>query len=158
MKCIIKKREIDGMEGLVKTHFLNSKAKRINKSLGDAVGLTNIGFHIIEVAPGDESTEYHVHHFEDECLFILAGKATVTIGSVDFEVGEGDFIGCPAGGKPHSMRNTGADTLHCIVVGQRLSHEIVDYPNLGKRLYIHGNDSDLVDNNHITSPVVGEKA
>lgn len=60
--------QIAAMEGLNKTHFLNANAKRVNKSLGDLTGLTGIGVHMIEVEPGHETTEHHVHHHEDECV------------------------------------------------------------------------------------------
>ncbi|MEM6578274.1 MAG: cupin domain-containing protein, partial [Pseudomonadota bacterium] len=82
---LITAEEIAAMDGLAKVHFLNPNAKRINKSLGDATGLTGLGFHIIEVAPGDETTEYHVHHFEDECIFVLSGTATAEIGDETFQ-------------------------------------------------------------------------
>ena len=102
MDYIIRKKEIEAMEGLAKTHFLNENAQRINKSLGDLAGLKNLGFHIIEVLPGYESTEYHSHSCEDECVYILSGNATVTIDETDYEVDAGDFIGYPAGGfAPH---------------------------------------------------------
>ncbi len=157
MKSILTKQQIENMAGVAKTHFLNDRARRINKSLGDATGLTNLGFHIIEVAPGDESTEYHLHHYEDECIYILSGNATVTKGADLYEVGEGDFIGCPAGGEAHSMKNTGMEILRCIVVGQRLQNEIVDYPNLKKRLYMHDGDNDLVDYADIQAAEAGKK-
>ena len=83
MSYIIRKQEIENMEGLDKTHYLNPNARRINKSLGDVVGLKNLGFHIIEVLPGYESTEYHSHSSEDECVYILSGNATVTINNID---------------------------------------------------------------------------
>ena len=54
-KYLITREEIERNEGLKKTHFLNQKAQRINKSLGDLTGLTGFGFHIIEVEPGFES-------------------------------------------------------------------------------------------------------
>ena len=63
---LIKRDAIESMQGLAKTHFLNHKAQRTNKSLGDLTGLTGFGFHIIEVPPGALSTECHVHQFEDE--------------------------------------------------------------------------------------------
>jgi len=63
---IISAAEIAAMEGLAKTHFMNPNAQRVNKSLGDMTGLTGIGVHIIEVQPGHDSTEHHVHHHEDE--------------------------------------------------------------------------------------------
>jgi len=132
---ILSKKEIEELDGLKKTHFLNPNAQRINKSLGDLTGLTGIGFHITEIEPEFESTEYHIHYFEDECVYILEGEATVTIGNDKFKVGPGDFIGYRAGGKAHTMVNDGKSILKCIVVGQRLPHDVADYPNLKKRLY-----------------------
>ena len=80
-KYVITKEEIESMDGTQKTHFLNSNAKRVNKSLGDLTGLKNIGFHIIEIEPGGyDSTELHVHYNEEECLYILQGEAIATIG------------------------------------------------------------------------------
>ncbi len=70
-KYLIKSQEIAEMAGTSKTHFINPGAKRLNKSLGDAAGLTGLGFHIIDVEPGDETTEHHLHHYEDERVFIL---------------------------------------------------------------------------------------
>ena len=57
-------KAIAEMPGQKKTHFLNDNAVRLNKSLGDAVGLKNIGVHIITVQPGHLSTEFHVHLFD----------------------------------------------------------------------------------------------
>lgn len=158
MNSIIHQSEIEAMEGLPKTHFLNENAKRTNKSLGDLVGLSNMGFHIIEVNPGHESTEYHVHYHEEECVYILAGRATVTIDEIDYEVSAGDFIGYPAGGLPHTMKNTGNEVLRCIVVGQRLAYDVADYPRLAKRLYRYNGTNDLVEADAISNPSVGKKA
>ena len=129
---VIKKSEIEAMEGLSKQHFLNPNAQRINKSLGDLTGITGFGFHIIEVPPGKESTEYHLHYYEDECVYILSGSAKVVIGEEEFDVAEGDFIGYRAGGMAHTMINTGAEVLKCIVVGERLDHDVGDYPKMKK--------------------------
>ena len=157
MKYIIRRQEIEEMKGLSRTHYLNENAKRINKSLGDIAGLKNLGFHIIEVLPGSESTEYHVHHFEDECVYILSGNATVTIDEIDYEVNEGDFIGYPAGGLPHTMKNTGYEVLRCIVVGQRLPQDVGDYPRQGKRLFRYGQLNNLVNIEDISNPSMGRK-
>jgi uncharacterized cupin superfamily protein len=127
--------EIAAMDGLHKTHFLNSNAQRVNKSLGDVTGLTEIGFHIIEVAPGRETTEHHCHHHEEECVYVLEGTATAMIGDVEHAIGPGDFIGYRKGGLAHSITNTGNETLRCIVVGQKLPHDVADYPRLKKRLF-----------------------
>lgn len=158
MKTILKSSDIESMSGELKTHFLNARAVRVNKSLGDQTGLENLGFHIIEVEPGFESTEYHVHHYEEECVYILAGSATVTIDERHYPVGAGDFIAYPAGGHAHTMVNTGTQTLRCIVVGQRLAHDVSDYPRLGKRIFRNaGLTADLVDTSAIDNPLGGAK-
>lgn len=157
-RYLIKKSEIEAMEGLAKTHFLNSNAKRTNKSLGDVTGLTGIGFHIIEVEPGRETTEHHVHHHEDECVYVLDGEGTAMIGDDEVSVEAGDFLGYRKGGKAHSIKNTGPRTLRCIVVGERLSHDVGDYPRLGKRVYRNaGLKWNLVDFDAIDEPTAGAK-
>lgn len=144
--CLVTATEISEMEGLQKTHFLNPRARRVNKSLGDLTGLTGFGFHIIEVQPGDETTEHHRHHHEDECVFVLAGTGTAFIGDDAHTIGPGDFLGYHKGGPAHSIRNTGDAVLRCIVVGERLAQDVCDYPRLDKRLYRNaGMAWDLVD-------------
>ncbi len=157
-RYIVPATEILAMEGLHKAHFLNANAERINKSLGDLTGITGFGFHIIEVEPGHETTEHHVHHHEDECVYILSGHATAIVGDESHEVGPGDFIGYRKGGLAHSIRNTGTETLRCIVVGERLAHDVGDYPRLGKRIYRNaGLAWGLVDHDAIGQPVGGKK-
>jgi uncharacterized cupin superfamily protein len=158
-KYLITKEEIEQFEGISKTHFLNKNAKRINKSLGDLTGLTGFGFHIIEIQPGHESTELHKHYHEDECVYILEGTAEAVIGSETYLVKAGDFIGYRAGGEAHTLRNKSNSILKCIVIGQRLEHDVGDYPNLNKRIYRHKNMPwNLVDIPNIFEPNAGKKA
>jgi uncharacterized cupin superfamily protein len=155
---LVTAEEIAAMQGLDKTHFLNQNARRINKSLGDLTGLTGIGFHIVEVEPGRETTEFHMHYHEDEAVFILSGTATAEIGDDKYSVKAGDFIGYRKGGKAHTLHNTGGETLRAIVVGERLAQDVGDYPHLNKRLYRQkGLKPNLVDMANITEPVVGAK-
>lgn len=137
------------MAGQRKVHFLNDNAVRHNKSLGDAVGLKNIGVHLITVQPGQFSTEFHVHFFEEECIYVLSGRGTATIGEDTHDIAPGDFIGCPLNGMAHCMKAEGAEPLVCLVVGQRLSHDVADYPDLGKRLYRNNGEWNLVDHSDI---------
>ncbi len=157
-RYLIRAEEIAAMEGAKKTHFLNKNAQRVNKSLGDLTGLTGLGFHIIEVAPGHESTEYHQHIFEDECVFVLAGIAQATIGKEVFTIKPGDFIGYRKGGAAHTIKNAGREVLRMIVVGERLAHDVTDYPNRKKRLWRQkGLPANLVDHAKIETPALGTK-
>lgn len=131
--------DIMSMQGEVKRHFLNDKARRVQKSLGSTTGLSEIDFCMIEVAPGDESTEHHLHYHEEECLYVLEGEATARIGAESHDVKAGDFIGYRKGGLAHSLKNTGSGTLRCIAVSQRQNHDVSDYPRCGKRLFRNKN-------------------
>jgi uncharacterized cupin superfamily protein len=153
VRYVITKEEIDAFDGVDKIHFLNPGARRRNKSLGDLAGLSNLGFHLIEVQPGYSSTEVHVHWFEDECIYVLEGEALATIGSEVHRVRAGDFIGCPAGGPAHKLENPGPGLLRCLVAGARLAQDVVDYPLLGKRLYRNaGHPWNVVDFGAIAEP------
>jgi uncharacterized cupin superfamily protein len=157
-KYLITKEEIEQLAGISKTHFLNENAKRINKSLGDLTGLNGLGFHIIEIQPGHESTEFHKHYHEDECVYILEGTGEALIGDETYAVNAGDFIGYRAGGKGHALRNSSNSILKCIVVGQRLDHDVGDYPKLNKRIYRQKNMPwNLVDIDGIEEPKAGKK-
>ncbi|XKE47005.1 cupin domain-containing protein [Halomonas organivorans] len=141
--------DIAALEGVTKQHFLNERAIRVNKSLGDAVGLQRLGVHLIRVAPGHYSTEYHAHHYEEECLYVLSGQGLATLGERRQAVGPGDFIGCPTNGVAHDLYNDGDEPLTCLVIGQRLDQDVSDYPRQGKRLYRNSGDWNLVDHSDI---------
>jgi len=158
-KYLVTREEIEAFEGVSKTHFLNKNAQRTNKSLGDLTGLSGFGFHIIEIEPGRESTEFHKHYHEDECIYVLEGTAEALVGKDIYALKAGDFVGYRAGGEAHALRNTGSSTFKCIVVGQRLEHDVGDYPNLNKRIYRQkGMPWNLVDIDQIDQPTAGRKA
>ena len=134
-RYIVTKSEIDKMSGVDKHHYLNPNAKRNQKSLSELVGLEELGVSIIEVAPFCDSTELHVHAFEEECIYILDGQGTATIGEQVTQVSSGDFIGYRTNGKAHKLTNTSDKPMKIMVVGQRSKHDVCDYPVLKKRLF-----------------------
>lgn len=133
--CHLGAAAIAAMTPTPKTHFLNPRARRLNRSLGDATGLTGLGVHLIEVAPGDLTTEHHRHHHEDEAVFVLSGTGTALIGEARVSIGPGDFLGYRKGGPAHAIENTGTEPLRCLVVGERAAHDVGDYPLQGKRIF-----------------------
>ena len=137
--------KIASLGGLRRVHALNTAAIRTDKSIGDEVGLKNIGIHLITIAPGDKSTEFHSHKYEDEAIYVLSGHGTEIMGDKSQKIGPGDFIGFPAGGAAHETVNDGTEPLVCLVIGQRLVQDVVDYPRKGKRLYRNGTQRDMVD-------------
>ncbi|WP_238937476.1 cupin domain-containing protein [Pseudoalteromonas sp. S16_S37] len=91
-------------------------------------------------------------------VYVLEGNATAQIGEHHFAIKAGDFIGYRAGGEAHTIINTGTTTFKCIVVGQRLAHDVGDYPNLQKRIYRQKDlPWNLVDIASISEPKAGKK-
>ncbi len=153
-KYLLKASDIENLDGEKITHFLNPNAVRINKSLGQAVGMEQMGVHMIYVEPGFDSTEFHKHLYEEECIYILAGTGKLTIEDDDYAVAHGDFIGLPTDKVAHALFNDGEETLVCLVMGQRLQHDVADYPNQSKRIYRHNGNAELVNHQDISKPKI----
>lgn len=149
---VLKRKDIDMMKGERTVHFLNPEAERIRKSIGDMVGLNHIGVHLIYVEPGKETTEYHKHYYEEECIYVLAGEGTLVIEGKSFCFEKGDFVGFPANTAAHSLKNTSSEILVCLVMGQRLDQDVADYPNKKKRLYRNSGEWNLVNLENIYDP------
>ena len=63
------------------------------------------------------------------------------------------FFGYPVGGEAHDLRNTGSSHMICMVVGQRLGFDAVDYPEPNKWMYRHaGRLADLVNVAVVSQP------
>ncbi len=137
--------DIEAMPAVTSIHSLNPNGVRQRKSLGDATGLTRLGCHRIELMPGHDSSEYHRHLYEEECVYVLAGQGQALIDDQACAIGPGDFLGFARNGPAHMLTNTGSTPLVLLVVGQRLSQDVCDYPRRRKRLYVNGEHEDLVD-------------
>ncbi|GAB2573837.1 cupin domain-containing protein [Dyella jejuensis] len=126
------------MSAIRSVHTLNDNAIRLKKSVGDAVGLTQLGAHIITLMPGHESSEYHRHLYEEECVYILSGRGEALIDDERHSIGAGDFLGFIRRGPAHVITNTGHEPFVFLVVGQRLEQDVCDYPHQRVRLYTAG--------------------
>lgn len=89
----------------------------------------------MDVQSGHETTEFHFLYNEDECVFILSGEGTATIGDDVIPVSEGESLGCRKGGSAHTIKYTDSAVLKCTVVGQRRESDIVDFPAQEKRMF-----------------------
>jgi len=146
---LLKASEIEAMPEVVKVHSLNSEAVRQTRSLSDAVGMTQIGIHLVRVEPGRETTQFHFHHQEEEFLYILSGRGVAEIGDAQIEVEAGDFLGFTAPSLPHTVKNPFDQDLVYLMGGDRLNFDICDYPRLQKRLYRVDGNRQLVDWEHL---------
>ena len=115
-KQILTRAQIAKMSGHKNTHFLNPRAKRVTKPLGDLSGLQHIGFYLTTLPFGSVASEFHRHVCAEECGNIIARNDTAWIGPDMFEVEAGDFIAYPADGEAHDLRNTASSPMTCSVV------------------------------------------
>ena len=153
-KYLLTADDIDNLDPKKITHFLNSNAVRLNKSLGDAVGMAQMGVHMIYVEPGNDSTEFHKHLYEEECIYVISGTGKLTIESDNYDVATGDFVGLPANEVAHQLTNNGSENLVCLVMGQRLKHDVADYPLKKKRIYRHNGNAEVVEYENIDHPKI----
>lgn len=142
---LLKADAIAAMEVHSYTHSLNRNAVRLTKNLGRTTGLTRMGVHMVTVMPGRQSSEYHVHHHEDECIYVISGHGEALLDGASYAIGPGDFIGCPHKGIAHTMMNTGSEPLVMLVAGMHLEQEVCDYPLQKKRLFVSGTERAVVD-------------
>ena len=94
-KYLLSAEDIEKLTPKQLTHFLNPKGIRLNKSLGDAVGMKNMGVHMIYVEPNHDSTEFHKHLYEEECIYVISGTGLLTIETDEYQISAGDFVGYP---------------------------------------------------------------
>lgn len=88
-----------------------------------------LGARIEELSPGDTSSIHHFHTAEEEHVLVLAGSATLHLGSEKIPVRSGDHFWFAAGTEEaHHIENTSEDAFRFLVFGERNAHDVVVYP------------------------------
>jgi len=126
-------------------HPWNKKSAITGVMLGRTLGLVRTGVNIGRVPPGKESFVYHLHHREEEWIYVLAGKGIAEIDDQKFEVEPGDFMAFPTPLVAHHMRNPFTEDLAYLFGGENLEYEIADFPKLGKRMLRRGQEIDVYE-------------
>ncbi|MGP4712806.1 MULTISPECIES: cupin domain-containing protein [unclassified Psychrobacter] len=145
---ILTKYDIDAIPETRHVHQFNDNAIRHTVSLSDIVGLNTFGLHLVRVEPGDETTQHHYHEESDEFIYVLEGELTLRYGDETYPLSAGDFVGFPAHGAAHSMRNDSDSDATYLMGGSRPPIDITNYPDIKRRMYkIHGEKEfvDLID-------------
>ena len=132
---LLKAAAITRIKPVARVHRFNAKAVRHNIALGDLVGMTQMGVHLVRIKPGDETTEYYTHYCDEEFVYILSGRGVAEIGDKKFTVGPGDFMGFTAKSLPHSMANPFKEELVYLLGGTRKGFDVSEYPHVKRRTY-----------------------
>jgi uncharacterized cupin superfamily protein len=127
------------------SHPWNPQSEMRGTQLARSVGLKRTGVNFIRVPAGKESYVYHAHHYEEEWVYILSGRALALIDDVEYPVAAGDFIGFPAPSVPHLLKNPGPEDLVYLSGGENREFEVADFPKLGKRMIRRGNQIEIYD-------------
>ena len=145
MKPLLRREEVEALDEETRPHPLDASLVRHTRSLGDAVGLETIGIHLVRLEKGNTSSVQHLHHQDEEWIYILSGRGMTVIGDEETAVGPGDFMGFVAGSAPHTLKNPHAEDLVYLVGGNRLPFDVCDYPRLKKRRYRMNGEAEYVD-------------
>jgi uncharacterized cupin superfamily protein len=124
-------------------HPLNPDSELHGWTLSRKVGLARTGVNFIRIPPGKESFVLHLHHVEEEWMYVLSGKGIATVGDEALEIGPGDFLGFPPRTHAHNVRNPGPEDLTYLAGGENVAVEVGDFPALGKRLLRIGAEATL---------------
>lgn len=136
---VLTKSNIDNTIETKHVHQFNENAIRHTVSLSDIVGLTKFGLHLVRVEAGDETTTHHYHEESDEFIYVLSGELSLRYGDAHYSLSAGDFVGFPAHGAPHSMRNDSDTDATYLMGGSRPPIDMTLYPEINCKMYnIHG--------------------
>jgi len=106
-------------------------------------GLKRTGVSLVRLSAGKESFAYHLHHREEEWIYILSGKGIAQVDDEEYEMNPGDFIAFPTPSAPHVMVNPYKDELVYMMGGEHRNFEVADFPTLDKRMIRRGSDIEI---------------
>ncbi len=112
---------------------LNPGSTFVGTGLSRLAGLERARVSLARVPPGKDSFAYHAHLVEEEWMYVISGRGIALVAGAEHEIGPGDFLGFPAGGPAHLVKNRGAEELVYLMGGDGAPLDVVDYPELGKR-------------------------
>ncbi len=125
------------------SHPWNPRSEVTGTHLSPLAGLQRTGISLVRIRPGRESFAYHLHHREEEWIYILSGSGTALIDGREYEVGPGDFIAFPTPSVAHNMRNPKDEDLVYLMGGEHLDFEVADFPLLDKRMVRRGSEVEI---------------
>jgi uncharacterized cupin superfamily protein len=105
----------------------------IGRRFGPAAGNVQLGAQLMELPPGKISFPFHYHCATVESIFVVCGLGMVRIGAARVALRTGDWIAFPVGpDHAHQMINDGDAPLVYLTVSNRVTAEVVGYPDSKK--------------------------
>lgn len=132
-KHIVKRQQAEEAQGTF-SHPWNPASEITGSQLARMAGLKRSMVSIGRLKPGKESFAYHLHHNEEEWIYILSGQGVAHIDGEDYTLEAGDFVGFPTPSKAHQLINRGSEDLVYLMGGEDLPCEVADFPALDRRM------------------------
>lgn len=121
------------------SHPWNPNSEITGTHLSRAGGLERTGVSLVRLPAGKESFAYHLHHREEEWIYILSGEGLAMVDGEEYEMSSGDFIAFPTPSVPHLMKNpNNEEDLVYLMGGEHRQFEIADFPTLDRRMIRRG--------------------
>lgn len=130
---ILRKSEIES-KTFSFSHPWNPRSEIVGTMMGRLAGLKRTGVSLVRVLPGKESFAYHLHHREEEWVYVLSGHAVTTIDGQEYLLEPGDFVAFPTPSVAHIMANRAQVDLVYLMGGENLPDEVADFPALDRRM------------------------
>ncbi len=134
---LVRTSQLEGHDELHISHPLNDRSEVFMTRLSDPTGLTHLGISLARVPPGKESFALHAHSVQEEWIYVVSGRGHVQLDDELVPIETGDFLGFPAGGPAHLVRNTSEEQLVYLQGGDRREGDRGRFPDLGKVAYQH---------------------
>lgn len=127
----IKKKNIFAEKWQEASH--GEKFQRGHITLTDMNADHDIGCGAFCVKPGKRAFPKHAHVANDEAIYVISGRGTLTVGAEDELLEAGDFVLLPKGEKfAHVLVNDGDEDLVYLCISTMNMPEVVHYPDSGK--------------------------
>lgn len=127
------------------SHPWNANSEITGYQLAKATGLKRTGVNLARIPAGKEAFTYHAHWREEEWIYIIEGRGVARIDGAQYEVAAGDFMAFPTPGVAHHLRNPFERELVYLVGGESREVDVVDFPDLGKRMFRHAKEMEIFD-------------
>ena len=122
------------------THPWNPNSRIEGTHLSELAGLSRTGVSIARIPPGKDSLVNHMHHREEEWIYILSGKALALIDGETYKMSAGDFAAFPTPSVAHNLSNPFDEEVVYMMGGEHADVEIADFPDHDKRMVRIGDD------------------
>ncbi len=104
---------------------------RAKRALGVALGLTQFGVNLTELAPGSASALRHWHSHEDEFVYVVSGEVVLISDGGEQVLGAGMTAGFPAGVQDgHCLQNRSNKPAIILEIGSRDMLDEGNYPDV----------------------------